>query len=60
MPKVDVGKEWHSKLRDTTKYHNNTKCTVGDNIEPENLVKNSKGSGLTLCDQCAGLNREGK
>jgi len=56
MPRVSP---FHSKLPGTTKYHNNSACTEGDNIESYNRVSGT-GSGLTLCDHCARLNSEGK
>jgi hypothetical protein len=54
MPKVP---SFHSKLQ-TSVYHNNSACTVGDNIESYNIVKGT--GGLRLCDACATLNAQGK
>jgi hypothetical protein len=48
---------FHSKL-DTAVYHNNSACTVGDNIESYN--KESGTGGKRLCSGCERLNREGK
>jgi hypothetical protein len=55
MPKVSP---FHSKLPGTAVYHNNNKCTVGDNIQSYNVVSGT--GGLRLCDQCKGLNEQGK
>jgi hypothetical protein len=55
MPKVSP---FHSKLPGTAVYHNNNKCTVGNNIESYNVVSGT--GGLRLCDQCKGLNEQGK
>jgi hypothetical protein len=55
MPKVSA---FHSELP-TSVYHDNSACTVGDNIESYNVVK-GRGSGLRLCDQCSRLNAQGK
>lgn len=46
-------KEWHSKLQ-TSVYHNNTDCKVGDNIQPENVLPGR--GGKKLCDTCKNLN----
>lgn len=55
MPKVSP---FHSKLAGTGVYHDNSKCTEGDNIEPRNRVSGT--GGLPRCEHCARLNREGK
>jgi len=56
MPKV---KSFHSKLpSDRPVYHNNSKCTEGDNIQPENKVAGT--GGHPLCDHCKRLNDQGK
>jgi hypothetical protein len=47
---------WHSIKQKV--HHNNTSCTEGNNIEPENR-RNGTG-GKPLCDHCADLNRRGK
>jgi hypothetical protein len=49
---------FHSKLPGTEVYHNNNKCTVGDNIESYNVV--SGPGGLRLCAECKNLNAQGK
>jgi hypothetical protein len=54
MPSVSP---FHSKLT-TDVYHNNSACTVGDNIESYN--KESGTGGKRLCDQCRSLNAQGK
>lgn len=53
MPKVSP---WHSTKSD--KYHNNTNCNTGNNIEVEN--KRSGTGGKALCDECRGLNNAGR
>jgi hypothetical protein len=55
MPKVA---EFHSSKPGTEKYHNNSKCWDGNNIEARYWTA-GKG-GLKLCDTCSGLNAEGK
>jgi len=54
MPKTSP---WYS-IKTNDKYHNNTKCTEGNNIEPEN--RRSGTGGLPLCTHCKRLNEEGK
>jgi hypothetical protein len=44
---------FHSKLPGTTKYHDNSACTEGDNIESYNRVSGT--GGLSKCDHCARL-----
>ncbi len=41
-----------------TVHHNNSKCTLGNNIERENIKQGT--GGKPLCSQCAGLNRKAK
>lgn len=53
MPKKDP---WHSIKQSV--YHNNTNCNTGNNIERENL--RSGTGGKPLCQECAGLNRQGR
>jgi hypothetical protein len=53
---VQKDKQWHS-VKDGTKYHDNDKCTEGNNIEPENY-REGKG-GRPLCKPCADLDRQG-
>ena len=53
MPKKDP---WHSVKQ--TVHHNNTNCNTGNNIERENL--RSGTGGKPICQECAGLNRQGK
>ena len=43
---------FHSKLQ-TSVYHNQSGCTVGDNIEPANVVSGT--GGYSLCSECARL-----
>lgn len=50
MAKVDP---FHSKLAGTGVHHNNSSCTVGDNIESYNKVNGT--GGLPLCSVCAKL-----
>lgn len=47
-------KEWHDVCREV--YHNNSACTEGNNIEPQNL-KEGKG-GVRICKRCAILNKK--
>lgn len=49
---------FHSKKAGTSVYHNNNKCTEGNNIERENKVSGT--GGLSLCSHCKKLNAEGK
>ena len=53
MPTVSP---WHSVKEDV--YHNNTKCTEGNNIERENRREGT--GGKRLCQHCARLNTAGK
>jgi len=56
MPKTDP---WHSiKPSDRRVHHNNTKCTEGDNIQPEN--RRAGTGGYPLCEHCKRLNDQGK
>lgn len=56
MPKTSP---WHSvKKNDPNVYHDNTKCTEGNNIEPEN--RRSGTDGRPLCKSCDRLDKEGK
>ncbi len=48
--------EWHSKLPGTEVYHNNRRCTIGNNIERKN-IRPGRG-GKRLCAECARLNRK--
>lgn len=49
---------FHSKRPGETVYHNNDRCTTGNNIESYNLTQ---GDGnLKLCADCADLNAAGK
>ena len=45
---------FHSKEPGTEVYHNNNKCTEGNNIECYNRVSGT--GGLRLCDHCRRLN----
>ena len=47
---------WHSVKQSV--YHDNTKCTEGNNIEPEN--KRSGTGGKPKCQHCVRLDAEGK
>ena len=49
---------FYSKRKDIKVYHNNNKCTEGNNIEPENLKHGT--SGRRLCERCKKLNKERK
>ena len=49
-------KNWHSKKAGTAVYHNNPKCTLGNNIETKNRAP-GKG-GKRLCSQCRTLNKK--
>ena len=50
---------WHSKApNDPKRYHNNNKCTEGNNIETYNVVEGT--GGYPLCHHCSKLNAEGK
>ncbi len=48
---------WHSKVTKDV-HHDNNKCTLGNNIEPENRVPGT--GGLPKCAQCKRLNSAGK
>jgi hypothetical protein len=48
---------WHSK-KDGDVYHNNSKCTKGNNIEFQNKVSGT--GGKSLCSECQKLNKDGK
>ena len=51
-------KPWHSTKEGTEVYHNNTKCTEGNNIE---TYYRKDGTGnKRLCSRCAELNTQGK
>jgi hypothetical protein len=46
---------FHSKLKtDRRVYHDNDKCTEGNNIEPRNRVSGT--DGRPKCEHCARLN----
>jgi hypothetical protein len=49
---------WHSKRVGETVYHDNDKCTEGNNIESYNLVPGT--GGRPKCAHCARLDAEGK
>ena len=44
---------FHSKLPGTAVYHNDNKCTVGNNIETYNRVSGT--GGHRLCQTCQNL-----
>lgn len=46
---------YHSKRPGTQRYHNNDKCTEGNNIETGNKEPCSTRDGHTLCDTCKDL-----
>lgn len=46
---VKVG-AFHSKLPGTKKYHDQSTCTEGNNIETKNKVSGT--GGLAKCDSC--------
>ena len=45
---------WYSTRPVATKYHDNTRCIEGNNIEDRNIAR-GKGK-LPLCRRCAELN----
>jgi hypothetical protein len=50
---------WHSAAPNDRKvYHNNDKCTEGNNIEARNIRQGT--GGYPLCKHCAKLNAEGR
>ena len=49
---------FHSKKPGTEVYHDNNKCTEGNNIESYN--RESGTGGLRLCQGCRDLNAQGK
>jgi hypothetical protein len=50
---------FHSiKPSDRRVYHDNSKCTEGDNIQPEN--RRSGTGGRPRCNHCERLNKQGK
>lgn len=49
-------KPWHSKK--TYVYHNNTKCTLGNNIERKNILLGT--GGKIICNLCSRLNKSNK
>lgn len=49
---------FHSKNPGTLVYHNNDRCTEGNNIESYNRVEGT--GGLRLCSGCKELNDKGK
>jgi hypothetical protein len=49
---------FYSIREDLKVYHNNNKCTEGNNIEPKNFKHGT--AGRRLCERCKKLNREGK
>jgi hypothetical protein len=50
MPRTNP---WHSAKQ--PKYHNNTNCNTGNNIERENIRRGT--GGKALCHECADLNQ---
>jgi hypothetical protein len=56
MPKST--RPWHSKRPGETKYHDNTACTEGNNIERYYFEWGT--GGKTLCVHCAHLDRTGQ
>ena len=53
---MKMAHSWHS-VKDHTKYHNNNRCTEGNNIERENMRPGD--GGRPLCKHCDDLNRKG-
>jgi len=49
---------FYSIRKDLKVYHNNNKCTEGNDIEPKNFKHGT--AGRRLCERCKKLNREGK
>lgn len=50
---------WHSKLETHRKvYHDNNRCTEGNNIESYNRVSGT--GGRPKCEHCKKLDAEGK
>jgi hypothetical protein len=47
---------WHSKRPSETVYHDNDKCTEGNNIESYNWAAGT--GGLKKCAHCDKLDRE--
>ena len=54
MPKTTP---WHSTEPGRVVYHNNTKCTEGNNIESK--YRKSGTDNRRLCKRCAELNAAG-
>ena len=50
--------QFHSKLPGTEVYHNNNRCTLGNNIESYN--RTSGTGGLRLCSKCKERNARGE
>lgn len=49
---------WYSKVKGIKVYHNNTTCTLGNNIERHNI---KSGTGRKrLCKGCRRRNKQGK
>lgn len=55
MPKIAP---IHSNKPGIEVYHNNSKCTEGNNIERANLRAGT--GGKRLCSHCSKLNKEGR
>ncbi len=49
---------WYSTRPVATKYHDNTRCIEGNNIEDRNLAHGK--AKLPLCKRCAELDAEDK
>lgn len=49
---------FYSSESGTEVYHNNDKCTKGNNIESENITSGT--GGLRLCEECENKNAEDK
>jgi hypothetical protein len=56
MPQIDP---WHSKKPRSKVYHDNSNCTVGNNIEKENLAS-GRGNKQRRCNMCEKLKAKGK
>ena len=56
IPMPKTYQPWHSILQGV--HHDNTTCKTGNNIERENVRAGT--GGKPLCQECAGLNRQGR
>ena len=49
---------FHSKHHRAVRYHTSNKCGLGSEIPRKNKVSGT--GGLTRCDDCASLNKQGR